>query len=750
MLPHRAAHRAGALAVDDAHLVELAQHRAVQEEIQGADGLVRRHAPEIHLRRGPHGPQLVLRPLNHLLGGFLGLPLHHPNLVLLGGDLQDAGLELEGAVLVHAEDGGLGAHLHQLHRVPRPGRAGGGRRGLLGPLAQLALRLVEAVEQGGALVVDPLPVLLLALAAAHLVQLPEGLLGGVPGLVQDGPGLRLGLLHRLGPLGLQLGLVLPAGLGRLLHLPAELCRGLLLFLHLVALLVQLGEHVLKADIFRVDAGGGLLDDLLGQAQPLRDGEGVGLAGDSYKEPVGGGQGVHVELAGGVLHPRSGHGVHLQLGVVGGGGHQGPHLPGAVDDGGGQGRALDGVGARPQLVKEDQGAVVRLLQDAHDVHHVGGEGGQALGDGLLVPHVGQHPVEHPDAAVVPHRDVEAALGHEGEQADGLEGDGLAAGVGAGDHQGVEVLPQHQVVGHRLVRIQQGVAGLAQVEALLRDFGRAGAHPVGQLGLGEDHVQEDEQAVVLGDVLPELGAVGGQLRQDALDLLLLPGLELLELVVGLHHPHGLDEEGGAGGGHVVDQAGHVVFVLRLHRHHEAVVALGDDGLLEVLGLVGGDELVQNVPHLGGGGPDVPPDGGQLRAGRVGDLVLPQDGAGDLLLQEAVGRQGAEQVVDAGLGPVALPLAVLLGGAGRPQHGGDVQQLPGVQRAPHVGPLEGGGHRLDAGQGGTAPQGGHLDGGTGLVQGPLHVVGVGQGAQSQAALLALLRHRLLRQALQHLGQL
>ena len=510
----------------------------------------------------------------------------------------------------------------------------------------------------------------------------------------------------------------------------------------------MGEHVLEAHVLRVNAGGGLLDDGLGQAQPLRDGKGVGLAGDADEQAVGGGQGVHVELAGGVLYPRRGHGVHLQLGVVGGGGHQGPHLPGALDDGGGQGRALDGVGARPQLVKEDQRLVVRLPENAHNVHHVGGKCGQTLGDGLLVAHVGQHPAEHLYPAVVGDGDMQAALGHEGEQADGLDGHRLSAGIGAGDYQGVEVLPQHQVVGHRPVRIQQGVAGLPQVQAALHDSGGAGPHPVGQLGPGEDHIQKDEQIVVLSDIVLELCALGGQLRKDALNLLLLPGLELLEFVVGLHHPHGLYEEGGPGGGHVVHQAGHVVLVLRLDGHHEAVVALGDDGLLEIFCLVGGEELVEDVPHLGGGGPDMPPDGSQLGAGGVGDLVLSHDGAGDLVLQKAVGGQGAKQVVDAGLFPL-VPLTVLPGGAGRPQHRRDVQQLPGVERAPHVGPLEGGRHRLDAGEGGAAPQGAHVHSGAGLIQRPLDIVRVGHGPQRQAALLALLGHSLAGQALKHLGQ-
>ena len=206
--------------------------------------------------------------------------------------------------------------------------------------------------------------------------------------------------------------------GGLLHLQTELGGLALLLLHLLALLVQLGQHVFKADVLGADPGVGLLDDLLGQSQALRDGKGVGFAGDAHQQTVGGRQGLHVKLAGGVLHPGGGHGVHLQLGIVGGGGHQGPLAPGVLDDGGGQGSPLHGVGAAPQLIEEDEGLLVGLGEHAHDVAHVGGEGGQGLSDGLLVADVRQHPPANLDGAAVPGGGVQAALGHEGEQADGL--------------------------------------------------------------------------------------------------------------------------------------------------------------------------------------------------------------------------------------------------------------------------------------------------------------------------------------------
>ncbi|CAN4071260.1 Galactarate dehydratase, partial [Dysosmobacter welbionis] len=84
-------------------------------------------------------------------------------------------------------------------------------------------------------------------------------------------------------------------------------------------------------------GGG--NDVLRQPQPPGDGKGVGFAGNADQQPVGGRQRLHVELAGGVLHPCRSHGEGLQLRIVGGGGHLGPQPPHVLDDGDGQGRAL---------------------------------------------------------------------------------------------------------------------------------------------------------------------------------------------------------------------------------------------------------------------------------------------------------------------------------------------------------------------------------------------------------------------------
>ena len=383
--------------------------------------------------------------------------------------------------------------------------------------------------------------------------------------------------------------------------------------------------------------------------------------------------------------------------------------------------------------------------------MGREGRQALLDALLVADVRQHPLIDGHGAPVRRRDVEAALGHQRQQAQGLEGHGLAAGVGTGDDQGVKGVPQLDVDGHRRLGVQQGVTGLAQMDGPVpADLRPHGVHLVAQLAPGEDQVQVDQGVVVPLDVLPVGGSLGGELRQDAVDLLLLLGLQLNILVVGLDHPHRLHEQRRSGGGDVVDQPRQVALVLRLHRHHEAAVPLGDDGLLQNFPIAGGgDDLLKDLAALGLGRPHVAADVRQLRAGGVGDGVLVRDGPLDLLLQKAVAVEGEEQVVDGGF-LRRLVVEVLLGPAGGGQQIRDGQQLPSVQGAAPVRPVQGLRHRLHAGKRRTAPQADEISGRVRLVQQAQHLLRLRLRPEAQGPLLGLGADSLLAQQLQHPGQL
>ena len=226
-------------------------------------------------------------------------------------------------------------------------------------------------------------------AGACLVEVPYGLVGHLLGLLEDLPGLLVGL-----PEDPVLGLVDLVVL--LLELLLEDADALLmpgdfqlLLLDGDPALLQVGDYVLEGLVLLADLFPGGVYDLLRQPQLGGDGEGVALPGDADQQPVGGLQGLHVELAAGILHKGGGEGVDLQLAVVGGGHGADAPVVEVVQHRDGQGRALGGVCPRPQLIEEAERIRVRMVQDVDDALHMGGEGGQALLDALLVPDVRVH-------------------------------------------------------------------------------------------------------------------------------------------------------------------------------------------------------------------------------------------------------------------------------------------------------------------------------------------------------------------------
>ena len=60
----------------------------------------------------------------------------------------------------------------------------------------------------------------------------------------------------------------------------------------------------------------------------------------------------------------------------------------------------------------------ILENIHDVYHVGGEGGQGLFDALLVADIGEDLAEHGQLALIAGRYMQAGHAHEGQKADRL--------------------------------------------------------------------------------------------------------------------------------------------------------------------------------------------------------------------------------------------------------------------------------------------------------------------------------------------
>lgn len=246
-----------------------------------------------------------------------------------------------------------------------------------------------------------------------------------------------------------------------------------------------------------------------------------------------------------------------------------------------------------------------------MRHVRGKGREALLDALLVADVGVDVRVDGDDGVRRRRQIAARLGEQHHHAERLHADRLAARVRAGDEQHAVVLADADVYRHDFVLRDEGMARLAKVRAALAVELRAVClHHLREARLGEGEVEVAEDAAVLGERPAVLVDLGGQVAQDALDLLLLGERQLLDVVVELDDGHRLDEERRARGRLVVDDAREARAVLLLDGDDVALVAHGDDGVLEeflVLGIVedardalldvrlGGVELAADAPQL-----------------------------------------------------------------------------------------------------------------------------------------------------------
>ncbi len=195
----------------------------------------------------------------------------------------------------------------------------------------------------------------------------------------------------------------------------------------------------------------------------------------------------------------------------------------------QRRAFGRVSARAKLVKEHKVVFAHRFHDGDNIGHVRGEGGQGLLDGLLIADIGKDILKHGKLRAQCAGDMKAGLRHQRQQADGLERDGLAARIGAGDDERRKVLAQHQVAWNDLVPVNQRMAHPNEAKAPLPiQLGRNGLHLAGQAALGKHKVQMGENDDVLLDEPRIVTDLRGQRRQDALDFIALLGRPFTNLV------------------------------------------------------------------------------------------------------------------------------------------------------------------------------------------------------------------------------
>ena len=205
-----------------------------------------------------------------------------------------------------------------------------------------------------------------------------------------------------------------------------------------------------------------------------------------------------------------------------------------------------------------------------------------------------------------RDGNAGLRHQREQAERFQGDGLAAGVGSGDHELAMVAFELDGDGDDLrvlelqIALEERMSGAVEEQASFARLGRARA-PVPTQALVRTRAlvptQAHRHAVVVfgeagfGELEFEFGEdVGGgqnrirvfadlarHFKQDAMDLALFFIQQAHQFVILLDGFERLDKHGLSAGTGAVHHALHAAFLLDFYRDDEALAADGDQFVL-----------------------------------------------------------------------------------------------------------------------------------------------------------------------------
>ena len=179
---------------------------------------------------------------------------------------------------------------------------------------------------------------------------------------------------------------------------------------------------------------------------------------------------------------------LDLGIMGGHHEETSAAQQLLQNRGSQAGTLSRIRAAAQFVQQDQAVPGTMTQDADDIGHMAGEGGQVLADALAVPDIAEYGIHHADDGTLRTGNMQPALGHEGQQADGFQADCFSAGVRTGDGNAGVGEGKLQTEGDAGLTIQEWMPGIDQAyPAPGGQFGRAGIHLQAQFGPGKEHIQ-----------------------------------------------------------------------------------------------------------------------------------------------------------------------------------------------------------------------------------------------------------------------
>ena len=134
--------------------------------------------------------------------------------------------------------------------------------------------------------------------------------------------------------------------------------------------------------------------------------------------IGRAQSLDIEFQRGVDHALRRMSKCLELGVMCCNESRASGFEQVVHDRARQRRALLRIGARAELIKDDQLTMINLPEDANDVRDMAAECAERLLDALLISDIGMDRLETWQFRAALRRDVQPTLRHQGQQSDGF--------------------------------------------------------------------------------------------------------------------------------------------------------------------------------------------------------------------------------------------------------------------------------------------------------------------------------------------
>ena len=245
-------------------------------------------------------------------------------------------------------------------------------------------------------------------------------------------------------------------------------------------------------------------------------------------------------------------------------------------------AFLGIGGGAQFIQEHQRVGGHIERHFADVRDVRGKRAEVFLDRLVIANIGQHLLENREfGRGCWYR--QCRLRHQAEQTDRLERYRLAAGIGAADEQRAPIAGQFQADGHHGFMaaaqhvIEQRVARVLQRQAVA-EAGDDTPEIQGEPGFGEDQFQfrHSDQGLTYGFAVSPQAV--RHLQQDAMDLARLILGQAHQFIVQVNGLERLHEQRVAAGTGAVNHAIDLAALSGNHRHHEALVADGDELFLE----------------------------------------------------------------------------------------------------------------------------------------------------------------------------